>query len=257
MEFSVKKFDSHKQNQSPWPSDPDGLAGHCLVVRAVPVLMRWVKLPCDRAIRQVQLVHFRVEINLRDFERLVAEPVLDFHQIEAGAEPVRRRGLAKSVEVMFLAYRPRFARRFYFMPVVVSAFSDRRLALPAIPPGAFGNRLELAEEVAFGFAILVGKNPTVRHSVLLVAGQQRTQFGRQGNLSLLVILWKEGDIGLALAARCETQSLRSRSFQVAYWTSCSRHPVRTKKRYRRYSSGVIAAKSLDSSSGLYAFVRVR
>src|SRR6185437_1248592 len=47
------------------------------------------------------------------------------------------------------------------------------------------------------------------------------------------------------------------SRQVAYCTSCSRQPVRRKNRYFRYSSAVIAANNLASSSALYAFVRVR
>ena len=93
------------------------------------------------------------------------------------------------------------------MAVIVSAFPNRRLALPAIQPGAFGNRFELAKEVALGFAILVCENPAVGHRVLLVIGQQRTQLSGQRDLSFLVVLRKEGDIGLALAAHRETEPL--------------------------------------------------
>ena len=37
------------------------------------------------------VVHFGVEINLGDFERLVTEPALDLHQVESRAQPVGSR----------------------------------------------------------------------------------------------------------------------------------------------------------------------
>jgi hypothetical protein len=98
------------------------------------------------------------------------------------------------------------------MPIVVSAVSDRRLALPAIQPGAFGSHLELAKEVALGFAILVCEHPAVGHRVLLVIGQQRTQLSGERDLPLLVILWDETNIRLALAAHHETESLQVEVF---------------------------------------------
>ena len=55
-------------------------------------------------------MHFGVEINLGDFERLVPEPTLNFHQVEARAQPVHRRRLAKSVEIMILTHGPREGR---------------------------------------------------------------------------------------------------------------------------------------------------
>jgi hypothetical protein len=42
-------------------------------------------------------MHLRIEINLRDFQRLVAEPTLDFHQIETRPQPIRRGGFAQTV----------------------------------------------------------------------------------------------------------------------------------------------------------------
>jgi hypothetical protein len=48
------------------------------------------------------VVHLGVQINLGYLQRLVSEPGFDFHQIEAGAQPVRRRRPAKSVGIMFL-----------------------------------------------------------------------------------------------------------------------------------------------------------
>jgi hypothetical protein len=98
---------------------------------------------------------------LGDFERLVPEPILDFHQIEAGAEPVRRRRLPKSVQVVFLAYGPDLARRFNFMAVIVSAFPNRRFALPAIQPRTLCDCFELAKEVTFRFLIFVREHPPV------------------------------------------------------------------------------------------------
>ena len=48
------------------------------------------------------VMHFCIEINLGNFERFVTEPTLDFHQVEARAQPVRNRSLAKPVEIAFL-----------------------------------------------------------------------------------------------------------------------------------------------------------
>ena len=72
------------------------------------------------------VMHFCVQINLGDLQRLVAEPTLDLHQVEARAQPVRCRRLAKPVKVMLLAYRAGLARYLDFMAVIVSAFANRR-----------------------------------------------------------------------------------------------------------------------------------
>ena len=82
------------------------------------------------------VMHFCVQVNLGHFQRLVAEPTSDFHQVEARTQPIRRRRLAKTVKIMLLAYRARLAGHFDFMAIIVSAFPNLRLALPAIQPGA-------------------------------------------------------------------------------------------------------------------------
>src|SRR5450759_2355974 len=115
-------------------------------------------------------MHFRVQVNLGNLQRLVPEPVLDLHQVEARAQPVGSRSFPEPVKVMLVAYRASLARYLDFVTVVVSAFTNRNLTLSTIQPSAFGNHFELAEEVAFGFAILVCENPAVGHSVLLVIG---------------------------------------------------------------------------------------
>src|ERR1700730_12246185 len=107
---------------------------------------------------------------------------------------------------MFLAHWLRFAVHLDCMTIVVSTHPNRRLALPAIHPGAFGNHFELAEEVTLEFAILVCENPAVGHRVLLVIGQQQTQLSGERDLPFLVVLREESDIQLALAAYHETKS---------------------------------------------------
>ena len=153
----------------------------------------------------VWVTHFCIQVNLRDFQGFVAKPTSNFHQVEAAAEPIRRRRLAKTVQVMLGADWARLARHVEFMSIVVSAFSNLRLTLPAIQPGALRNRFEFAEEVPLGLSVYVGEDPSLGHRVLLVVGQERTQFGRHRNMSLLVVLGKEGNIGFAVAAHCEAE----------------------------------------------------
>src|SRR6266581_5808399 len=97
------------------------------------------------------VVHFGVEINLGNLQRLVPEPALYLHQVEARTQPIRRRRFAKSVKIMFLAHWLRFAVHLDCMTIVVSTHPNRRLALPAIQPSVLGNHFELAEEVTLGF----------------------------------------------------------------------------------------------------------
>src|SRR5215472_13345018 len=66
----------------------------------------------------LRIMHLRVEVNLRHFKGFMAEPTLDLHQIEARAQPIRRRGFPKPVEVMFLAHRLLVAGRFDGVAVV-------------------------------------------------------------------------------------------------------------------------------------------
>jgi hypothetical protein len=42
-------------------------------------------------------VHFGLDVDLRDFERLVPKPGLDFHQVEASAQPVGSRSFPERV----------------------------------------------------------------------------------------------------------------------------------------------------------------
>ena len=46
------------------------------------------------------VMHLRVQINLRHFQRFVAEPVLNFHEVEARAQPVGSRSFPKPVEIL-------------------------------------------------------------------------------------------------------------------------------------------------------------
>src|ERR1700692_1619071 len=103
---------------------------------------------------------------------------------------------------MLLAYWTILARYVGFMSVVVSALSNRNLTLPTIQPRTLCNCFEFTKEVTLRFPIHVSENPAVGHSVLLVIGQQRTQFSRERDMTFLVILRKEADIRLAIAAHC-------------------------------------------------------
>jgi hypothetical protein len=114
---------------------------------------------------------------------------------------------------MLLAYRASLARHLDFMPVVVPALTDRNLTLSTIQPRTLCDCLELAEEVAFGFAILVCENLAVGHRMFLVLGQQRTQLSGERDLPFLVLFRNETNIRLALAAHHETESFQVDVFQ--------------------------------------------
>ena len=73
---------------------------------------------------------------------------------------------------MLLANRAGLTRYLDFMAVVVSALTNRNLTLSTIQPRTLCDCFEFAKEVTFRFPIFVGENSTVRHSVLLVVGQQ-------------------------------------------------------------------------------------
>jgi hypothetical protein len=47
----------------------------------------------------LRIMHFRVQVNLRHLQRLVVQPVLDLHQVEAGAEPVSSRSFPEPEKV--------------------------------------------------------------------------------------------------------------------------------------------------------------
>jgi hypothetical protein len=120
------------------------------------------------------VVHFGVEVNLRNLQRLVPEPTLNFHEVEAGPQPVGSRSLPEPVKVMLLANGPALACYFDFMAVVVSALTNQNFTLAAIQPRTLCDCFELAKEVAFRFPIFVRKNPALGHGMLFVIGQQRT-----------------------------------------------------------------------------------
>ena len=99
-----------------------------------------------------------------------AEPVLDFHEIEAGAEPVGGRGFPEPVKVMLLAYRASLARYLDFMAVVVPSFAYGNFAPPAVETGSLGDCLELSKKVTFRLTISSREDPAVRFRVLLIVG---------------------------------------------------------------------------------------
>src|SRR5579862_2691690 len=70
------------------------------------------------------VVHFRVKIDLGNFERLMSEPALDLHQVEARAQPVGSRSFPEPVEIMLPAYRASLTRYLGFVAIVVSPFTN-------------------------------------------------------------------------------------------------------------------------------------
>lgn len=90
----------------------------------------------------------------------MAQPPFDFHQVKTRSQPIRRRGFAETVKVVLLANRPLLACDFGCVPVVVTTFSNRRLAVPAVEPRSFRDRFELSQKVALGLAISVREDPS-------------------------------------------------------------------------------------------------
>src|ERR1700722_17075179 len=101
------------------------------------------------------------------------------------------------MQVVLSAYGPPLAEYLDFMAVVVSAFPNRHLALSTIQPRTLRDCFEFTKEVTFRFPIHVSEDPAVGHSVLLVIGQQRTQFSRERDVPLLVDPREETNIRFA------------------------------------------------------------
>jgi len=83
-------------------------------------------------------LYFRVEINLGNLKRVVPEPTLNSHQVEARAQPVGSRGFPKPLKEMLLSYWASLARYLDFMAIVVSTRLYRqRLILKTDIHGSF------------------------------------------------------------------------------------------------------------------------
>jgi hypothetical protein len=54
------------------------------------------------------IMHIGIKKNLGNLQRLMSDPALNLHQVEARAQPVRHRRFAKSVGIMFLSNGPRY-----------------------------------------------------------------------------------------------------------------------------------------------------
>jgi hypothetical protein len=84
-----------------------------------------------------------------------AQPGAQRYQVNAVPKPAGSARFPQTVQVMLLADRPSLAGNLCRLSQVIFPIHDRRLAMPAIKPRFFSDRLKLPQEMPLGFVILV------------------------------------------------------------------------------------------------------